>query len=103
MTEYTRTETIEAEQWNGPEDNPFGVVEEWINRGKTYYCIPSPVEKADHVLGAFTHKGCWIIERVDVYTRYEVISDKKFKAQGWKAKARTHDEKPLKRSQRGPR
>ena len=79
MTEpkkYTRTETVEAWQWNGPgemKDN-HGVVRSHPVYGKSIWYIPKQNPRV--ILG----KGRWIIKRGH---RYEVISDAKFKAQGW--------------------
>ena len=74
MPTYTRTETVEAWQWNGPEDNG-GVVRSHPIYGKNVWYIPKQHPRA------ILSKGNWIIQHGD---KYEIISNAKFKAQGWK-------------------
>ena len=77
---YTRTETVEAWQWNGPEDNR-GVVESF-----PYPCVhcKSPAAHGYISRGIWVIcPGSWIIKREGEY-HYKVITDAEFKAQGWK-------------------
>ncbi len=82
MPKYTRTETVEAWQWNGPEDNR-GVV-------KLYDRPPRPDDPDEGIPkeyclrwdGTFIRSPSdWIIKHGD---KYKVISNAEFKAQGWK-------------------
>lgn len=78
MPKYTRTETLAMWQWNGPEDNR-GVVEQRVpHEGKVYSGIWSDKSVI------WVTAGNWIIPTV---THYRVISNAKFKAQGWKVVA----------------
>ena len=72
MPTYTRTETVEAWQWNGFDDNR-GVV----------HCHPASTSGWLETVDGFTiiDFGKWIIKRGN---KYKVITDAKFKAQGWK-------------------
>lgn len=72
MPKYTRTETVEAWQWNG--ENPHVKTRLGL---KIAYDHPFLIVEGRKAM----NPGEWIIKRED--SKYKFISDAKFKAQGW--------------------
>ena len=87
MPKYTRTETVEAWQWNGRKDDrdavyeAAGFLESQCHCGNSNPAIHGCLWRPYNGESTQLCLGDWIIERGG---RYKGISDAEFKAQGWK-------------------